>query len=231
MKFKHKILAVIAAAGMAGATASHAATVNISTEAGQSFRTLHGIRDDTATRGIDLLGMVITVNYVNGLSEDLTWGMIGRSTGIIGTDMMLTFRGRNWDLTSSALISSLSMDVRNVDSMFDIASPASGADTETTLRGFGFEFREPYTEPGEVNVTYSNQIRYRNDDFVGDAFTAMSVDFTGLFGGGFSGVMAFSTDLDTLRYAGDLAPVPVPGGLPLLASGALLLGLVRRKMR
>ena len=59
----------------------------------------------------------------------------------------------------------------------------------------------------------------------------MSVDFSGLWGGGLLGSMAFETDLDTLRVAGDLTPVPVPGGLPLLASGALLLGLARRFKR
>jgi hypothetical protein len=237
MKIKLTTLAVSAAAALAGATASQAATVNIATEAGTTYNTEFGIRDDTTTRGADLIGMEVGVSYADGTSENLIWSAIGNTFGVIGAHMQVTFRSSGWDLSATESLASMTMNALSVNSMFDILAMRDG-DTPTTGRGFGFNIRDANVHQGEITATYSNQITYQGADPEGDTFTEMSVDFTGLWGGGLTGDLEFSTDFDTLRVAGDLTavpagltPVPVPGGLPLLASGALLLGFMRRKTR
>ena len=35
--------------------------------------TVHGIRDDTSSRGVDLDGARITLTYADGTTETLTW--------------------------------------------------------------------------------------------------------------------------------------------------------------
>ncbi len=230
MKLKHTICAALASVALMGATSLEAASVNIMTEAGQDHSTYHGIRDDSSTRGGDLIGMEVSAMYADGSMETLTWGSIRRTFGVIGSGLQLTFKSSDWVLSTTSLLKSLTINAMAVDSMFDILRMSDG-DTATTGRGLGFVIRDGNTHDGNIDVTYSNRIRYRNSDYEGDTFTEMTVDFSGLAGGGLLGDLAFETDLDTLRVSGDLSPVPLPGGLPLLASGALLLGFARRMKR
>jgi hypothetical protein len=57
------------------------------------------------------------------------------------------------------------------------------------------------------------------------AFT--KVDF--IFNGDFSGTNRVA--FDALEYSGELAPIPVPTGLPLLATGLAGLAWLRRRRR
>ena len=121
----------------------------------------------------------------------------------------------------------ITVEMDEIGRIFDILRRRDG-DTPTTRTGFAFYITGGDPLDGEIDVTYSNEVILRNDDHQGDAYTEMEVDFSGLFGGGLEGELAFLTDFDTLAVEGDLNPVPLPGGLPLLATGALLFGLGRR---
>jgi hypothetical protein len=117
-------------------------------------------------------------------------------------------------------------------SLFDISmQDESQGDTGSTPgSSFGFPFRFTFGAPvGDVAVNYSGAVNILGQDAVGDLFTTMTVDFTGLLGGGFTGSAVYESDQDTLRFAGDLAPVPLPAGLPLLVLGLGALGVARRR--
>ena len=231
MDVKYLFLSGFSAAALASATASHAATVTVETKAGVTQTTEFGIREDTFTHGRDLVGMEIVASFADGSSETLIWDAVGLNFGVVGSNVSLFYKAKNFDLSATSVLTSLSMDAGAIGSVFDILYFADG-DTPTSYTGTEFTIRDENTHEGEIKVTYSNDVGYKDDPIVGDLYTTMNVDFTGLNGGGLFGDLAFQTDLDTLAVSGDLTPeVPLPSGLPLLASGALLFGLVRRKKR
>jgi hypothetical protein len=122
-------------------------------------------------------------------------------------------------------------------SLFDVSSAdeLQGQSGSTVGSSFGFPFRFTFGDPqGDVNVTYSGAVNIVGQAAVGDLYTTMTVDFSGLVGGGFTGSAVYQSDQDTLRVAGDLrpvtiAPVPLPAGLPLLLVGLGALGFARRR--
>jgi hypothetical protein len=215
---------------LAGLTAASAATVTISTFAGAAYQTVNGIREDTGTRGRDLVGATVHAAYSDGTEEDLTFSeILPYVGGVSGIGFNLFLGSMPVTLSASQRLSSLAFDLVPANSLFDISTANDGrpGDTPTSKRGYPFLIESASPDlSGVIAVTYSGIVNLAGRDAVGDLYTTMLLDFTGLTGGGFLGDMVWRTDMDTLRDAGDLAPVPLPAGLPLLAVGLAGFGLI-----
>lgn len=215
---------------------AEAATINIFTSANNPQETVYGIRDLTSTNGNDLAGALITANYTDGTSELLTWQALDTRTKgeAVGTDIDLYKGDSAFELTTTRLLGSLLIQLAPASSIFDMLAKNEGAvgNTPTTLIGFPFRIASGGDAlVGAINVGYSGIVNLAGRLADGDAYTDMLVDFTGLSTGGFLGSLRFASDMDTLRVAGDLTPVPLPASLPLLFAGFGGLGLLRSRKR
>lgn len=239
---------------------AQAATVLVETKPGIAMVSQDGIRDDTGTRGVDMAGAIITVTFDDGSTDTKIWqafnpftegGVNGDRWSLYQTDsdrVSIVADGRV--ITRMVVDSSTSNSTSNVGSsipdvfegaaLFDI-SPANedlGEAGSTSGSSFGFPFEFTNNEPacaGDdcVIVTYSGEVSLAGQPAVGDLYTTMTVDFTGLDAGGFTGTSVYTTDMDVLRTRGDLRPlsasVPLPAALPLLLVGLGGLRLLRRR--
>ncbi|MEO9651774.1 MAG: VPLPA-CTERM sorting domain-containing protein [Roseobacter sp.] len=211
-----------------------ASTVNIDYDYnGSHLQSLHGIREDTVTRGRDLTGMVVTASYLDGTSETVIWnrtsGAWGQSTG---SDFSLIFGWKAFELSVTKTLVALSLDAAAGNSIFDTStSTQAGIDTYGTKGGYAFSVYEGDPE-GVIDVTYSNAFALTGHERATDAYTLLSIDFSGLEGGGLlSDDFQFRSDLDSLEVAGDLTPVPLPASMLMFASAFGLLGAQRLRKK
>ncbi|WP_134726313.1 Hint domain-containing protein [Paracoccus luteus] len=187
--------------------------------------TVNGIRDDTNSRGVDLEGARITVTYVDGSTEILTWHARDSYTygGATGTDIEMSF-GFDWhELSTTKALSSLEIDLQPASSVFDTTLDSGdypdGNSTPTSLNGYPFRLAPEYEEiTGGLTVTYSGIVNLTGSPAVGDLYTTMVVDFSQLPGGGLLGGLRWNSDIDTMRDAGDL----VPSGVTCIVRGTLI---------
>ncbi len=234
-KYFLKVGAVSLSMALAGLGAAEAATVNIFTKTGNAQETQFGIRAATGTDGRDLAGALVTASYSDGTSEQLIWEAVpfkASEGGASGTGVDLFMETAAMRITATRLVSSLLFQLASADSIFDMRGILEGrpGNTPTTKRGSAFQIDSGGDAlVGDINVTYSGIVNLAGLPAMGDAFTDMLVDFTGLTGGGFLGNLGFFTDMDTLAVAGDLTPVPLPASLPALAIGLGALGFVRTR--
>lgn len=234
-----KTCAVFSAVNVCAIGAAEAATVTIQTMATSPYQTVYGIREDTTTRGSDLIGALVHAIYADGTEEDLTFEEVGNNvtSKVVGSGFDLSFTlGGNLTrgplrLLASSAIASLEFFLAPVGSVFDIAG-GNLINTPGSKVGFPFQILSGNDGlVGDITATYSGIVNLAGSDAYGDLYTNMLVDFSGLEGGGFLGEMVFRTDLDTLHDTSDLAPVPLPAGLPLLIAGLGGLGLVGRRRK
>lgn len=203
-----------------------ASTININVDAGWTrYKSQDGIRDDTATRGRDLIGMVVTASYVDGTTEEVVWGSTRGGGQATGSGFNLFFGWSEFQLSVTKSLASLSLDARTGNAIFDMSrSRLSGEDTYGTKIGYPFEIAGAYDPAGTIDVTYAHNFFVAGHGRATDAYTLMTIDFTGLDGGGLDNDLQFRTDLDSLEVAGDLSSVPLPAALLMLTSAFGLLG-------
>ncbi len=246
-----KVWTAAFAFSMVGLSAPQAATINIVRDAGTLYNTNFGIRDNTATVGSDLDGAIITVEYAGGPSEQIVWDGPGTffpeaGTGVFneagvegyynipgwadGTDADLYLEWDGFEVTTTRLVTSISIDLTAASSVFDTIFTLGPSALSTTGSSFGFPF-EIYSGGsalmGAITATYTGIVGLAGAAPAGDLFTTLTVDFSGLTAGGFLGELSFRSDMDTLRFAGDLelAVVPLPGSMAVLLGGLAVLML------
>ncbi|MEE4187012.1 MAG: hypothetical protein V2I76_01010 [Roseobacter sp.] len=216
-------------------SASIASTVTIDTVSGsQSYISQHGIRDNTATLGRDLVGMVVTASYLDGATEEVTWGEVRGGGEASGTGFNLFYGWRAFELSVTRTLVSLSLNALTGNAIFDILpSRRDPGNTYGTKIGYPFHVVGDDDPDGAIDVSYSSRVIVAGQPHGTDAYTHMSIDFSGLEGGGLSSDLEFSTDLDSLAVAGDLTPVPLPASLLLFGSalGVMGAGSLRKRKR
>jgi hypothetical protein len=186
---------------------------------------VNGIRADTSSRGVDLEGATITATYADGSTEILTWHALDPYTfgGATGTDIEMSF-GFDWhELTTTKLLTSLEFDLQPASSVFDTTfateTDPSGVSTPGSLNGFPFKVAPEYEAmAGDISVTYSGIVNLAGSPAVGDLYTTMVVDFSGLPSGGLLGDLRWNSDIDTMKDAGDL----VATGVTCFARGTMI---------
>lgn len=220
--------------GVFGALSASAATVSIATDEGILMSTQHGIRSNTSTTGLDLAGMQLRASFADGAVEDLVWEAydIYTNGGTTSTGFSINAGWEGFHLTTTRVLTSLTFFAATANTIFDMLKLNDGdeGNTLTTKWGFPFEIYGGDDVEGDIHVSYANAVLLEGQPRGADAFTDMTVDFSGLAGGGFSGYLFFNSDMDSLAVAGDLVPVPVPlpAGLPLLLGALGGLALLRR---
>jgi len=187
--------------------------VNIVTLDIDPSETVYGIRDDTSSRGVDLAGAVIVATYVDGSSETLTWEAYDPYTlgGAAGTDITMAYGWSAHDLSVTRQLASLEIDLAPASSVFDTTDTLDdnplGGSTQGSSFGYAFEFLGEYEDMGgAVTVTYSGIVNVVGSPAQGDLYRTMFIDFSALSDGGILGDLTWNSDIDTLRYHGDLNP-------------------------
>lgn len=187
--------------------------------------TVHGFRDDTATRGVDLAGAKITAVYADGSTETLTWAAYDPYTngGASGSNIEMSF-GWDWhNLTTTKPLASLKFDLQPASAVFDTTfdyDSTTGVSTPGTKNGFPFELEPSYADLiGDITVTYSGTVNIAGSPAVGDIYTTMVIDFSQFPDGGYLGKLRWNSDIDLLEEAGDL----VPTGASCLVRGTLVM--------
>lgn len=178
--------------------------------------TVHGIRDDTSSRGVDLEGAKVTLIFADGTSETLTWHATDPYTNgaAVGDDTQMSF-GYDWhQLETTKPLASMEIDLQPASSVFDTTRTSdddpNGGSTPSSLEGFPFRLGEESQDlAGDLEVTYSGIVNLAGSPPAGDLFTTMTVDFSGLPEGGLLGSLRWDSDIDTMREKGDLVSASV----------------------
>lgn len=176
---------------------------------------VYGIREDTSSRGVDLEGAVITATYADGTTETITWKALDPYTngGATGENIDMAF-GYDWhSLETTKLLTSLEFDLQPASSVFDttVANEEEGGEsTPGSFQGFPFKVAPEYEDmPGGLTATYSGIVNLADSPAVGDLYTTMVIDFSGLPEGGLLGNLKWNSDIDTMQQEGDLKPASV----------------------
>ncbi|MCK0093984.1 VPLPA-CTERM sorting domain-containing protein [Yoonia sp. F2084L] len=242
MKFLSAVLFPTAFAGMAFLSPVHAATVEVSYDLELAYHSEHGIRSNTATAIRDFVGMDILATYTDGTTEVWDWvytnpySIWEAGTDHISNDLTIDVINGRFAINAVKSLASLAFDLVGANAIWDVGDyvDSDPRNSPTTKVGHEFRVRSGNSDAleGEIRASYSDRVQI-GDHLTGeDAFTHLLVDFTGLADGGFTGDMTWSSDTDSLAFAGDLAPVvpavPLPAGGLLLLTGLGALGLKRR---
>lgn len=227
MSMKSICLAALSSILIAGG--ANAASVSVSMLDGDISTSTYGLHENTAATGASIAGSIVTANYEDGTSEELTWAQLGRwNGGVAGAFFEMSFERAEFLLTSTKRLTSFVLNAGAGGALFDTVKDG------TVGSKWGYRYKEGTTGilDGLIDVVYSGLVNVAGDTNESSVYTTMTVDFSGTEGGGLFGTTSFSTDLDDLAFDGDLSPVssvPLPGGLPLLLAGVVGLGFVKRR--
>jgi hypothetical protein len=222
----------------AGAFASkpvQAATINLVSDLTPTHSTKHGIRSDTSTSSVDLIGMLLTVNYTSGAQENLAWERLGTYRGGLRSDagIALSYVNFGLSLITNTRISSIGFNLAPASALFDTLGLPEGAVGNTVGTKIGGPLRitgGDLIDTDTVGVRFSNLLVVAGYAAGMDAFTNLLIDFSRVSGGGLLGGFSFGVDTDSLAVAGDLTPVPLPASLFLLLAAVAALTKLRFKM-
>lgn len=253
--YVNQVTALSVAVLFGSVAAAAATTVTVATTPGTPYVSPVDIRDDTGSRGVDLVGAQVTATYSNTTSEVLTWGALDPYTPgeARGDDFAIYMDYRGFDIQSTKQLTHLKIELANTQSIsdgsgrsvFDMLTADNNDPGNTPSSAFGVPVRfdnTSYTQAtffgallpsgqttdapeGTIIATYSDIVRIGAAPAQGDLFSTLNIDFTGLSAGFFQGDANFEADVDTFRT---VAPIPLPAGLPLLLLGLSGLALVRR---
>lgn len=183
------------------------------------------------TNGAQMIGTKVTAGFADGTSETVIWGTISPTAGAaIGTGIYVGVAGDTfnatwllYNLNTTSLLTSLWIDAGAGNTVFDRTNPAPG--TNGSASGRDFTDGSGAAVSGSIVVTYSKAVALTGFSPLGDLFALMSLDLTGLTGGGLSSSVTngywFRQDTDNLSLAGDLVPIaetPIPGAVFLMGS-------------
>ncbi|OIQ32082.1 MAG: hypothetical protein BM562_06145 [Alphaproteobacteria bacterium MedPE-SWcel] len=165
----------------------------------------YGIRADTSSRGVDLDGATITATYADGSSETLTWEALDPYTtgGASGEDISM-FYGYSWhELSTTKLLTSLEIDLAPANSVFDTTFASDddplGGSTPGSKNGYPFRVSSDYEDiGGSITAEYSGIVNLAGSPAAGDLYTTLTIDFSGLPGGGLLGDLDWNSDIDTM---------------------------------
>ena len=150
------------------------------------------------------------------------WARLHGSFQLGGCNDTFSAPFRLVNLNTTSTLEWLEIDLRTADApgkqlWFDITEPSYGTPDSYRGRDFTFVDAPLGDDSGTVAVEYS----VIHGDQLGDAWRVMTVDFTGLNGGGVDDEFRFRQDVDSV--------IPVPAALPLLITGLGMLGFFRRR--
>jgi len=185
--------------------------------------------------------MRVRATFADGFQHEAVWVTNGPNQGIANDPgfkfFFLSLAGptgtADWSLRNmrtDVRLTSLFIDAGAGDTVFDRASPSPGSAGSE----LGIDFVDRGSPFGSIiNVTYSQPVGVGGNPPLGDLYARMLVDLSGYVGGGlpFNTGFNFGQDTDNLSIKGDLepAPIPLPAGLPLLATGLGALGFFSRR--
>ena len=237
MKRQHFNIVVL---GMIGAGAwchsAHAGSLVVTTNNGTQNNTtaLTGFQ----TTGAQMDGMVVTAFFADGLQETAIWTDTGAVSGAAsGTRFKLSESGDTfsslWTLenVSSFGLTELRIDAGPGDTVYDTNWPGEG--TPGSANGRSFEYSGNIAlVPWDIRAEYRDVVALGAGAPVGDLFRRLNVQFVNSGGLHSNRSIQYFTDTDNLRFAGDIAPVPVPpavfAGSALLAASGLVSAARRR---
>lgn len=181
------------------------ANIDIVRVDGTPRETDFGVRANTASRGVDLEGAQITATYADGTTETLTWHALDPYTygGASGDNIDMQY-GFDWhELTTTKTLVSLSIDLSPANSVYDTTTAygddPSDPSTPGSLNGFPFQLSPDYQDiGGDITAQYSGIVNITGSAAVGDLYTTLTIDFSGLPGGGLLGTLEWNSDIDTL---------------------------------
>jgi hypothetical protein len=233
-----KTCVITAALCFFSAGVAQATTIDIIREATNPYETVYGMHENTGSDGYQIDGASISATFAGAPTEDLTWeanrtiytepngdtwhGIDGAARGD-NINMFMSWDG--FEMTTTSLLTSLTIDLMPSNSVFDTTfifdyNDPNGQSTIGSSFGFEFELYSEYQSmPGYITAAYSGIVNVAGDAAVGDLFTTLTLDFSGLAGGGLLGNLNFRSDIDSMRYANDLTPVPLPASLSFLLIG------------
>ncbi|WP_375230324.1 VPLPA-CTERM sorting domain-containing protein [Roseobacter sp. S98] len=226
----------IASAALAAATLSTmaaAATVDIIRTDGRT-QTTEGLTGYT-TSGADMDGMVVTAGFVQGGKRSAVFGATGNRAGAAqGDGFALSFSGFStfsspFELSvSQGVLSWLQIDALPGDTVFDTVRSVTG----TPGSVYGTVFSPRTTLDGTVSVLFTNALALAGETPAGDLYGTMRIGFDQLTGGGLQSGSSFSfvQDTDNLTTPAEpvISSVPLPAGLPMVLSGLVAFGFMKR---
>jgi hypothetical protein len=231
---KRRVLCAIALAYLLTSNPGQAATV-INTDS-SVVATTSGV-STSATTGADMTGMNVTAFFSDGSSKSAIWATTGVEIGGAAISGVFSLSetgntfGGPWDLTNSysATLTKLTIDGGAGSTVFDIDDLNEG----TVGSGVGEAYTDRSFPPGTIVATYSKIVALSGSAPVGDLFAILTIDYTGLDGGGIASGsgLSFAQDTDNLALLGDLQTTPLPAALPLFAGGLGVIGLLARRRK
>lgn len=235
------LIFLVGALGLSFSTAGHAATVDLNYDLQTVYTSETGVRANTATYNRDLVGMTVSATFTDGGSGSWSWGQRNPynpwSLGLLGapSHLGLAYGPNMFALGVEQRIESLDINLAGANAIFDAGGYGNSDPRNSPTTSSGIEFDVLFGLAGldgEIGATYGDHVQI-GDHLTGeDSFARLSLDFSGLDGGGFLGNLLWRNDIDVLASDGQLAavtPIPLPAGMGLLFAGLGALGAVRRR--